>query len=175
MKKILVFLALSFLFAAWSGAALSQELVVFTNDTAMSVKSHSEKNGYIFLYLQEGQIAVPRERVKEIIKSKASRSGGSEGSAPSQASPGPAVQEPVKTGDGRPPGLRAPDSEDDDDEDYEDDDEDDDDSDDDEDDEEDNKDAITRGKGLLQPRNVRPSAPQRSARPTQNPLTGGRH
>ena len=173
MKRVLFFLAVSIFLASWSGAACSQELVVFTNDTAMSIKSHSEKGGYIYLTLQEGQIAVPKERVKEIRKSNASRGTASEAQPSPRPRQEPAVQASVNTDAkggfrkpmGRPSGLRTPVADDDDDDE---DDEAEGDDDDDGDDAEEENPAPRRMKDPSGMQPARPMAPDRSVKPVGN-------
>jgi hypothetical protein len=72
MKKILAFTVFFFLMLLWFFPAYSQELVVFKNDTALLVRKHVEKGGFIYLSLSEGEMAVPKDRVKEIKKTDGS-------------------------------------------------------------------------------------------------------
>jgi len=68
MRKALFFfflIAVSFLAVSAAGA---QELVVFNNDTAMTAKGHSEKDGWVFIKLNEGEFAVPKAQIKKITK-----------------------------------------------------------------------------------------------------------
>lgn len=65
MKKIWFFPVLIFLFAL---TTISQEVVVFSDDRSMTVKSHREKDGFVYLQLQEGEIAVPKKQIKEVRK-----------------------------------------------------------------------------------------------------------
>lgn len=119
MKKTLFFLIVSIVAAVWSSRTFSQELVVFIDDTAMSVKSHTEKGGYIYLTLQEGQIAIPKNRVREIRKLKSSRndtpsqytqpvprneSGQESTDNPAKDTGRDGFRKPM----GRPPGIRKP-------------------------------------------------------------------
>ena len=182
MKRVLLFLAVSLLLASLSGAAFSQELVIFTNDTAMSVKSHSEKGGYIYLTLQEGQIAVPRERVKEIKRSNAPKGASSAQYTPAVSNPEPAREEDGGRANGasregfrkpmgRPHGLRAPSSGDDEDEmDDEDDESGDPSADDDEDDEEEAPSASP--KEPVEPRPARPMVPEKFGKPVASNPAG---
>lgn len=109
MRRALVFLLTICLFALWGAGSAAQELVVFTNDTAMVIKGHSEKGGYVFLTLAEGQIAVPKARVKEITKFEL-LNRGQRGDEPA---PGLKVRPDmgkvhVEVKDGRRDGLRSP-------------------------------------------------------------------
>ena len=81
MRKALFFFFLILVSFLTVSAAVAQELVVFTNDTAMTVKGHSEKDGWIFIKLNEGEFAVPKARIKMITKldgsAISSQNGGS--------------------------------------------------------------------------------------------------
>ncbi len=187
MKKTLFFLAVSILAAAWSSRTLSQELIVFIDDTAMSVKSHSEKGGYIYLTLQEGQIAIPKDRVREIRKLKSSRND-----APSQYIPPvprnesgqESADKPAKdTGRdgfrkpmGRPPGIRKPASGEDEEEGEDEDDDSGDASGADEDDEgEEKESAAPAQQEPSQPRPGRPLVPEKFVKPVATSPVGRKH
>jgi hypothetical protein len=71
MNKTLFFSISFFLLFLSAAPVCSQELVVFSNDTALTVRSHKEKDGFIYLTLPEGEFAVPKNRVKEIRKTGA--------------------------------------------------------------------------------------------------------
>lgn len=65
IKKLLFFFLL---FSIFTFSSFCQEVVVFKDDRSMTVKSHSEKDGFVFLKLPEGEIAVPKKQIKEIRK-----------------------------------------------------------------------------------------------------------
>jgi len=61
-------LFLSFLFLLFALPSFCQEVVVFADDRSLTVKSHREKEGFVYLQLPEGEIAVPKKQIKEIRK-----------------------------------------------------------------------------------------------------------
>ncbi len=86
MKKVFFFSILIFLFAL---PALSQEVIVFANDRSMIVKSHREKDGFVYLMLSEGEIAVPKKQIKEIRKESAAALSVSNADSPKLTSEAP--------------------------------------------------------------------------------------
>ena len=72
MKKNL-FLSILFFVMVFSFVPLySQEIVIFQDDRALVVSGHSEKNGFVYLRISEGEFAVPKSRIKEIKKENVS-------------------------------------------------------------------------------------------------------
>ncbi|MCX7830989.1 MAG: hypothetical protein N2445_08035, partial [Acidobacteria bacterium] len=71
MKKSLFFLLFLLPFFVPS---LGQEVVVFVDDRSMTVTSHKERDGFVYLQLPEGEIAVPKKQIKEIRKETGSTS-----------------------------------------------------------------------------------------------------
>ncbi|MFB3851259.1 MAG: hypothetical protein ACE14Q_04970 [Acidobacteriota bacterium] len=69
MNRVLFF---SFLFLLFALPSFCQEVVVFADDRSLTVKSHREKEGFVYLQLPEGEIAVPKKQIKEIRQEKAS-------------------------------------------------------------------------------------------------------
>lgn len=109
MKKALWLSFVAVLLSLWAAGSAAQELVVFTNDTAMVVRSHSEKGGYVFLILAEGQIAVPKSRVKEITKFEQLNQGQRGGETAPGLKLRPDVGKTrVEVKDGRRDGFRSP-------------------------------------------------------------------
>lgn len=68
MKRILFFYVVFLFFSFLVLPALSQEIIIFSDDRSLAVRGHSEKNGFIYLKMSEGEFAVPKSRVKEIRK-----------------------------------------------------------------------------------------------------------
>jgi hypothetical protein len=70
MKKI-VFLLIASLIGIIP--VFCQEVIIFVDDRSMVVKSHSEKEGFIYLKIEGGEIAFPKKQVKEIRKEDGSK------------------------------------------------------------------------------------------------------
>ena len=68
MKKNLFFFITLFSLTFGFPPFYSQEIVIFQDDRALVVKSHSEKDGFVYLKVNEGEFAVPKRQVKEIRK-----------------------------------------------------------------------------------------------------------
>lgn len=75
IKKLLFYFLV---FAIFAISSFCQEVVVFIDDRSMLVKNHSEKNGFVFLRLSGGEIAVPKKQIKEIRKESGTSSSESQ-------------------------------------------------------------------------------------------------
>jgi len=75
-----------------------QEVVIFVDDRSMVVKSHSEKEGFIYLKIEGGEIAFPKKQVKEIRKEEGSKLASADvGDQPSFSGEKPSQPKTIET------------------------------------------------------------------------------